>query len=350
MALFRRRRSAEGGELRAEVDQFWAWWDVAQGDVASALDDDDPRRLRALLEIPVRAVHPDLTWHASPGVRSRFMLVLSGARHPALRVVTERWRQGGPQDSPIWEFHPAMPPEPAAFEALVQVGGLHLEPGEAAAMVALDDRRFRADVTVFHPAFTELDDGARSRVANVLVGWALGEDDTDRWIGQIHATTRRPLDSVPVSMLGALTSQFGERWGGERWLTLEGSFGTARLIAAVRHPLHRVDYPLFDEHIEVRLSYRDALPDGLPDEEALSDLLAVQDAIVSRLGSDAVLVAVQTASGERLLHFYADSTKSPLAVVQAMLHGYLVGEATTQARLDPGWDAVDYLRAASDPG
>lgn len=349
MALFR-RRPADPRNARGDASRFWLWWEETQGEVASALDDDDPRRLRALLEIPVRGVHPDLTWHAGPGLYSRHMLVLSGARHPALRVVSERWRRAGPPDGAAWEFHPAMPPEPSAFGALIDAGGTELEPGEATAGVQVDDRRFRLDLTVFHPAFEGLDDVTSHRVANLLVGWALGEDDTDRWVGQIVATTVRPLDAVPVAMLGSVADQVTDRWGGERWATLEGVFGRTRLIAAVRHPLHRVDYPLFDEHIAVRLPYGGATPDGLPGEQALGDLTTVQDAITSCLGRDAVLVAVQTAGGERLLHLYADSRTSPLATIQGPLGGYLGGEATIEAQLDPGWDAVDHLRVASAPG
>jgi hypothetical protein len=150
-----------------------------------------------------------------------------------------------------------------------------------------------------------------------------------------------------VASLGGVAEQAARRWGGERWATLEGAFGHERLVAVVRHPLHRVDHPLIDEHIAVRLPYRSAAPDGQPTPAALDDLLVIQRAITARLASNAVLVGMQTAGGERLLHLYADSCESPLATVREMLGGYVAGEATAEAHFDPGWDAVEHLRVAS---
>jgi hypothetical protein len=347
MALFRRWRLAGVHDPGAEVDRFWLWWADTHDEVASALDDGDRPRLQSLLEGPVRAVHPHLAWHAGPGIRSRYRLALSGARHPALRVVTERWRRAGPPDTTDWEFHPARPAEPSAFEVAFPVDGVTLNPALAVVAVQADERRFRLDLTVHHPAFAELDELARSQVANVLVGWALGEDDTDRWVGQITATDVLPLDGVPVVLLASVAARATQWWAGEHWVRLEGMFGEARLVAAVRYPLHRVDHPLLDEHVAVRLPYGNALPDGQPTEIALEDLLAAQRAISRRLERHAVLVGVQTASGERLLHFYADSCSAPLAAVRELLGGYIAGEATVQARFDPGWEAVEHLRVAS---
>src|SRR5664279_6342621 len=125
---------------------------------------------------------------------------------------------------------------------------------------------------------------------------------------------------------------------------LDGSFGKRRLIAAVRHPLHRVDHPLLDEHLAVRLPYADTLPDGLPGPHALAELQAFEDILVSRLGADALLVAQQTTSGERLLHLYADSAASPVGAVRALLSNYLSALATVTAEFDPGWQSIEHLR------
>jgi hypothetical protein len=350
MALFRRTHRAGRGRATDPADRFWAWWNNVQERLAltadrPVLEPDAAARLRSLLAPRVRELHQDLSFTIGLGVRAANMLVLSGARHPALRPVTERWRQAGPVDDAIWEFHPAAPAEPDAFTSRVMVGEHEIDPGAAVALVRTDDARCRLDLSVFHPVFGSLDDLDRSRVANVMVSWALGEDESDRWIGRISSTATRPLDSVPVSMLGAVTAQLAERWGGERWSMLEGSFGNRRLIAAIRHPLHRVDHPLFDEHIAVRLPYADAMPDGLPTERALVDLLAFEESLTARLREHALLVAQQTTSGERLLHFYADSTDSPVAVVRELLGGYLGPLAGVDTQYDPGWEAIEHLRA-----
>jgi hypothetical protein len=274
------------------------------------------------------------------------MLVVSGGRHPALRGIAERWRMAGPADDAEWEYHAAFPAEPSAFGVPLRVADLELDPAESMVMAMPDDRRYRLDLLVHHPAFGQLPEPARNRVASTLVGWALGEDETDRWVGRIDATEAEPLDPVPVRMLSSVTAQLAERWGGERWATLEGSFDDLRLIAEVRHPLHRVDYPLFDEHIAVRLPYSDSEPDGLPSHLARAELKEFQEVLLSRLRSDALLVAHQTASGERLLHFYANSASRRAYAIRGLLHKHLLGAlATVQAEYDPGWQRIDHLRA-----
>jgi hypothetical protein len=272
------------------------------------------------------------------------MLVVSGARHPALRGGAERWRMAGPADDAEWEFHAAVPPEPAAFTSAAEVYEHLLDPALSVALAEPDDRRYRLDLTVHHPGFSSMTEAARGRVADVLVGWALGEDDTDRWIGRVSTTLLSPLDAVPVSALPAVTEQLAIRWGGERWATFEGAFGTRRLIATVRHPLHRVDHPLFDEHIAVRLPYTGTLPDGLPTEPALSALKAFEEVLLERLRGDAILVAQQTASGERLLHFYANSASRRAYAIRGLIGRYAGPTGSVSAEYDPGWKRIDHLR------
>ena len=344
MAIIHRRRRRAVDRVDTRARRFWSWWAGAQDGVAAASDAGDGQRVRQLVEPRARTYHRDLSWHVGPGTHARRMLVLTGARHPALRGIAERWRLAGPADDAEWEFHAALPPEPSAFSGPVQVGDRRIDPGAATALATADDRRYRLDLVVHHPAFVGLEDAARERVAAVLVGWALGEDETDRWIGRIATSGQPALDAVPVSMLGEITVQLATRWGGERWATLEGAFDDRRLIARVRHPLHRVDHPLFDEHIAVRLPYTDALPDGLPAESAVAELEAFEEALLARLRSDALLVARQTTSGERLLHFYANSASRRAYAIRGMLLRYAGPIGSVQAEYDPGWQHIDHLR------
>lgn len=313
--------------------------------MATAFDAGATGRVRELVEPRIRRYHRDLTWHVGHGTQARLMLVVSGARHPALRGAAERWRMAGPADDTEWEYHAAFPPEPSAFDARVRVGDADLDPAQAVAMVTADDRRYRMDLLLHHPRFDAISELARDRIARALVGWALGEDEIDRWVGQVAVTQTPPIDPVPVRTLASVTGQLAERWGGVRWATLEGSFDDLRLIAEVRHPLHRVDYPLFDEHIAVRLPYSDSEPDGLPDQRALADLKEFEEVLLGRLRSDALLVAHQTASGERLLHFYADSASRRAYAIRRLLQKYLWPLASVHAEYDPGWQRIDHLRA-----
>jgi hypothetical protein len=216
------------------------------------------------------------------------------------------------------------------------------------AQAHVDDVRCRLDVQVFHPRFADIPEPAPAHLAFLVLDWALGEDDVERWLGAVEPVVVEPMDRIQLALLGSLVGQMAQRWAGDRWALLEGWHGERRLIAAVRHPVHRVDHPLFDEHVSVRLGYasRSGEPggDGLPTETAADDLQSFQETLVRRLGRSALLVAHETTSGERLLHLYCDSTASVVPQIEAMLGAYQGGSATVSREPDPAWRLLEHLR------
>jgi len=345
VALFRRRRPTAG--LPAAGADFWAWWPGVAGYAARALDDGDAAALRTYeqaLRDHVAALDPALTAGFVPGRFARHGLVVSAAGRADLRCLTQRWREAGPGDDLEWEYHPARPPAPEQFDQTLEVSGFRIDLAATVVEARTDDLRCRVDVGVFNAGLTVLPEADRERLALQAMQWALGEDDVERWLGEVVVLEARPLDPVPAPLLCALTEQFAQRWTGGRWAMLEGTHGRSRLVATVRQPLHRVDHPLFDQHLAVRLPYADRTLEGLPAEGASGDLQAFEDALVAQLGSAAVLVAHETSSGERVLHLYDDSTRSVAAPVRAMLGGYLPGGATVDVDRDPAWRLVEHLR------
>jgi hypothetical protein len=343
VSLFRRRSAVTAGPPPA-VARFWDWWAAAGDQVAAAVDRGDTAAADALVAPHVRTLDPALRAETGGGRFARRRLVVTAAGRTDLRPLTERWCRASPGDGLEWEFLPARPAVPEFFDRTIDVGGVPVQLGATAVEARTDDRRCRLDIGVWNPALPALTEEERERFGLCVLEWALGEDDVERWVGQMEPLDARPLDSVPASMLAAVTEQLTQRWGGDGWALLEGTAGTRRLVAQVRRPLHRVDHALFDEHVAVSLPYTDLTLEGLPGETAAGDLRAFEEALVARVGGRAVLVAHETTSGERLLHLYDDALASVLPDVRSILGGYIGGGATATARYDPAWRSVEHLR------
>ena len=169
MALFRRHRDAARGDgpSAAGIARFWSWWDLARDRIEKAITDGDQAAAGTLLDPHLQPVHPRLAWSVGAGVESGYLLVVSGRHDPALRSIAERWRRAGPVDDHRWEYHPAAPAQPAAFDGLVDVGAVRIDPAQAMAKVQLDDQRCRADLSIQHPRFADLDATTSSLVARL---------------------------------------------------------------------------------------------------------------------------------------------------------------------------------------
>ena len=341
VALFRRRRSAPG--LPSSVPGFWSWWSGVSSSAADSADRGDEDGVQRAVAHQLRTVDPGLQAALLPGRRSRHALALTAGGRADLRTLAERVRRAGPGDDAVWEYHSATPPRPEQFDQTLEVHGQRVDLAATAVEARVDDQRCRLDVGVFNPSFARLPEEDRERLAVTTLTWALGEDDVERWIGEVVPLEHRPLDSVPAAMLAAVTSELGRRWT-DHWSLLEGTHGRLRLVAAIRSPLHRVDHLLFDEHLTVRLPYDDLTLDGLPGPRSSGDLLAFEEALVSTVGHRAVLVAHETSAGERVLHLYDDSTASVEADVRVMLPGYLGPVGMLECDLDPAWRGVEHLR------
>jgi Family of unknown function (DUF695) len=345
MSLFRRtRREAEPGSTPAAIAAFWQWWTSAAEGVTRDLDSGGVDHLPGLVAPRVAAVHRNLEWEFVPGRSARHALVVSSGGEPELRSVTERWRRAGPPDDETWEFRPARQADPAGLRATIMIAERAVDLSPTLIQAHADDRRCLLDVGVFHPSLPDLPESARGQLVFLVLDWALGEDDVERWIGDVHPLPAPPLDAIPAAMLYAVVDQLRERWTGDRWALIEGEHGGTRLLASVRHPLHRVDYPLLDEHVGVRLTYEDITASGMPGENGMDDLRSFEEMLVSRLGSSAELVAHETTSGERVLHLYGDVTNSVVPLIEAVLPGYQGGRASVTSWHDPAWRAVDHLR------
>ncbi len=345
-------RKPAGRKPSDAAQDFWAWWSTAHDEMAQMVDGADPSRALAELAARLERVDPRLTLSLVPGRRARRAVVASGGGDPEARATAERWVRCGPAADEVWEYLPARPPNPAALSGELTVGDRTVDVARTVVAARADDATCRLDLAVHHPAFPDLPHQARIQVAALVLDWALGEDDVQRWVGPVRTLEVPPLDPVPASGLTPLVGQLRERWGGQRWAVLEGLDNRGRPVAAaVRHPLHQVDYPLFDLHLAVVLPFtggHESGPSaGLPDEVEQGDLQAFQLNLLDHLDGMVVPVAQETAGGRRVLHLYGESTGPAAARIEALLGGYRCGTAALIATPDPRWEAITHLRPTS---
>jgi hypothetical protein len=328
----RRARSPE-----AAIAAFWTWWAAAKDELAAALSAGRVTKAGRELSKRVAAIHPDIVFELGEGTLAENALVLSPEGSPALRSVTERWLRAGPGSDTTWEYFPARQPNLRAFEGQLSLGSRVFEPGKARFGAEIDVERARVHVLVQHPDFPYLDDADRLRASFLLLDWALGEDDVERWLGEIRVTAEeQPYD---VTAVREVVAELAVRYSDDDWALLEGMDERGALLEArVRVPFPRMDYPLFDLHGAVALSYEPG-PDGLPDRDESAALDAVTRGLLNRLGGAAVLAAAATKAGVRTLHLYADHEGVVPAQVTAWAHQQ-PRAAGAEWLPDPGWEIL----------
>ena len=336
------------GRALAAITAFWAWWSTVYEQVATeaAAGGPSPERIAEVTE-HVAAIGKGLEWE----LRRRpdpatYQLVVTAGDIAELRSLARRWAQAAP-DHPGWSYLSARPAFPAALDSTLAIdGGRQVSPAEAEVAARVDQRRAVVDVVVYHPVFGDLVDAQpREQIATLVLDWLLGEDDVERWIGQVEIATDRPLDSIPAGSLPSVVEQVAAMYAEPRWALLSGNTATGLpVVATVRFPLRRVDYPLADEHVAVVLPYRDRTEQRLPSEDTLEALREFEERLIAAVEPAAVLVAHETANGRRIMHIYQDITAPVADTVGELAREWRHGRAKVAATLDPAWANVAHLR------
>lgn len=313
-----------------------------------------PRRLTRALAARVESIHPELSWELADGILARRALVVSGEGAPALRVLTERWRRAAPPDDDDWEFYGARPPNPAAMHSPLQVGRRTVKPLDARFGTEVDTARGRVHVAISHPDLGYLEDAERLWLAFLLLDWVLGEDDVERWVGEVRLSDAPQHYDGPGlrRVIGELSA---EMTATAHWAHLEGIDDQGnRALVDVRIPAPRSAYPLFDAHgaVAIPLLRTPEPPDEitalaieppLPDSTELYEVEQLTQALLALLGDSAVLAAVETVPNRRTLHLYADSEGVVPDQVAAWLSGQQRTDLTVEWSADPGWELVRHF-------
>jgi hypothetical protein len=323
----------------AAIQSFWSWWGTARPRIQAAIPGGPRPDLVEEITRHVKAVDPRLAWELGEGQRAEHALCVTAEGDPELRAVTERWVRAGPAADATWEYHPARPASISALEATMEIGGRRLVPGQARLLVQVVDDRQAVDVGFHHPALRALPRRARPMLAFLTLGWLLGEDGVERWVGEVEVHPREPKGTVPAEALPEIVQALAERHPEPTWALLHGlDEGRVPVVAAARRPLKRIDRPLFDLHGLV--SFPDPVSRAEVDD-ALDRLEGPQHDLEALVGDQAVVVAREVRPDRRSLHLYCDGEGPVPWLVESWSPGRPV---TTRWVPDPAWLAVGPFR------
>jgi hypothetical protein len=306
------RRQRQQTNPREGIARFWNWWSAGGAERATTASGNGRGEATSVeLAAMVSAIHPGLQWEVTAGRGKPLALCVSGGGQPELRTTAERWARAAPADD-RWEYRSARLADPDALSANLRLGPYEVTVGDATCLVAVDSARHVLDVTLHQPAFPRMVEQARLQVAHLMLAWLLGEDNVERWLGRVEVSVTDLRRSYVV-------------------------------VVAARRPLKRVDHPLLDLHLAVTLRYGDRTEHGLPTDSASLQLHRLQDSLLSRLGTQALLIGHETGGGSRVLHLYGDSEVSATAERTWEWAAGVTGASVT-TRLDLGWrEAARFL-------
>lgn len=319
------------------IARFWAFWADNADALARAIDDGTLGDWTARISELVDAVHPDLAWEFGAGRASQHYFCVSAEGNIELRIEAERWLVRAPLRDATWEFHAAKPGGSASGFRL-ELDGLTLDADEVRLGVERDTARLRAHVQVFHPALVGAEDSARTFAAFLLLDTVLGEDDVERWLGAIDVAETEPAESIGLAELPALVEGLAAEGASHTFFRMQHEDGR-ELLAVVNVAVKRIDHLLLDHLIEIHIQ----LPpreDGMLDADENDLLNEAEDALLERLGHDAVFIAHETGLGLRTIYLHASALGPVPAIVDAWRreHGQYAIEVET--RRDPTWDVL----------
>ncbi len=346
MALFR-RRTRHGPDDR--IADFWHWWSTegrltAEQSIEGQLD---PASFADTMTARVRSCGR-LAWELAPGETSEHVLVVTAEGDPVLRAAARRVVLAAPDADETWSYLDTRPPTPDPESVLLSVDGeADLDFSRVRVAARLNGARF--DVQVHHPAFPDLPPEVRAQVTFQALDAALGEVDTEVWLGEVTPAEMDPLDGFGLVALRSVVRDLKGRYldadGNPGWAVLGGDTPQGPLVAVARSPLHPLTAPNLDTHVAVVVPYDDRTSEGLPGEDALEALRRLEERLAARLGAQGQIVAHQSNAGVRTLHLYLDSAAGLLGEVKDVARSWDQGKATVHEMLDPGWDAVTHLRS-----
>ncbi len=339
-------RRLRSGDLRASIAGFWLWWSGSGAhDVAAALDAGEPERVEPELSARVERIHPGLAWELSKGTTARHQLVVTAAGDPHLRATARRWLHASPVENQTWEFRDTRQP--------ADIDGMVLTLADAAvsfdeALVGAHVQQAQVDVTLFHPAMSDLDDDTRMEVAFLLLDSTLGEAAVETWLGVIEPVTQIPSHPMSLRTLRSVVAETERETtqGDGVYSMLQATTRHGPLLAMVRQPMRPMIAPQLDTHVQVTVPYHARNGSGLPTAETLGELRALEDHLLRLVGDGARLVVHETCNGERRMHIYVDGATPAAAQIEAGVRGWENGKVKVRSKHDPAWEQISRFRHA----
>lgn len=323
-----------------EIGRFWSFWREHRAAIETAIADGTLDTWASRISDVVTAIDPDLDWEFGQGQRAEHYFCLSACGSHERRLITQRWLAHGPGDDKVFEFYAARPRTPVPSDAILEFGGVAFSLVDFRCAARVDTSRERIDTVLWHPQHARVDPHHRSASTFIALDTLLGEDDVERWIGQIDIADARPAGSIEFTQLPRMIDQLRATASGEKFSVLRGKLPDGRpIFATVNRALKRVDHLSFDTHATVDLELMTPTPEGLPTETESERLNDAERSLLDALGHDATFVGRETGGGARTIHLFAAATGPALARIDTW-RAQLPWSSSVRAERDPEWSAL----------
>lgn len=257
-----------------------------------------------------------------------------------MRSTAERWLRAAPVSDERWEFRSSQQADPNALRNVLQIAGRSIDLSLTEFRIEPVAEDFRVHVGVYHPAFAGLPKPARAQVAFLVLDWLLGEDDVERWLGELEPLTSRPSTAGSANDLSAAVATIAAQRGPDdgwfllQWQDKEGRPGRAMCQRGLRW----IDTPTLGRHQIVSADFL-ARPNGLP--ISLDEVREIEAELEARLGSRGILIGHETHRGVRTFHAYTDGEDQN---VDAALQEWATHRGLRlESRPDPSWREVRHF-------
>ena len=289
----------------AEADppgDFWSWWPTARDRIAEAIASTGfGERLVDEINRAVSTIDPRLAWQLAPGRTATHAFCISPEGNAELRQIALRWLAAAPPVDTAWEYHASKPAAPQLMS--LEIGNHRFDLAATRVLDAWDPVRRRIDVKVWHPAFAGAPDAVRMQAGFLFLDNLLGEDDVERWIGEVEFDEAAADGRTPADLTAEIARRSAETSGDETWVLGERTTGGGRAIVLADAGLKRIDHPFADHHVTIAVLFG---ADRFPTDAEAAVLNAEEDDLVRRLGDVAILAGRTTERGQRTLHFVAE--------------------------------------------
>ena len=204
--------------FRERVHEFWDWFPTQADQLASAVKSDNPQENLESFFDQVREKIGGLAWAFGPGsTEDTLSFTVTGEGERSRQLLAQFWSD---QAVPVpgWDFYCARQATPVEhLKALkIEVGEATLDVDTMMIATEVDEENQTVNLQAWHPAFENLDDNDRYRIAFLLLDESLGEYGTQTKLGKIELEPG-PEDSPLTKPLIELPMYLASVWAEKGW-------------------------------------------------------------------------------------------------------------------------------------
>lgn len=192
---------------------FWDWYAKNAERFNELIASKDSDRLPKLVNEKIEEFLPGFGWCFGPGANgSGHSFTLTGEGNPHKQLLARYWKSQAPA-LPGWTFHSAKQPSADCGAHSIHIGSHAFDPIELWLTPYVNRETEAIDLTVWHPLFASLEQKLIWTVIYLYLDEALGEMETQNWIGEIKVGDQRLAAAMPLRELPAFVKATQEETG-----------------------------------------------------------------------------------------------------------------------------------------